>query len=89
MAKNFDDDIDDLDSFEDFDFDDLEDGNGNGEFGVMEGKGRNPVQNSIKKTYNATVEEIKSRRIRDHALGVMEKVLPTMVEMLYLILSIK
>lgn len=73
MAKNFDDDIDDLDSFEDFDFDDLEDGNGNGEFGVMEGKGRNPVQNSIKKTYNATVEEIKSRRIRDHALGVMEK----------------
>ena len=73
MAKDWDDDIDNLEDFEEFDFDDLDDEGGGSKIDVMDGKGRNPVANSIKKAYNAAVDEVKSKRVRDHAMGVMEK----------------
>ena len=73
MAKDWDDDIDNLEDFEEFDFDDLDDEGGGSKIDVMDGKGRNPVANSIKKAYNAAVDEVKSKRVKDHAMGVMEK----------------
>lgn len=72
MAKDFDQDLDNLEDFEDLDFSDLDFDDEGGGLAVEDGIGRTPVQKAVHRTYNAAVEEIKSRRIRDHGLGVIE-----------------
>lgn len=72
MAKDFDKDLDNLEDFEDLDFEDMDFDDIGDSLEVEDGKGRTPVQKAVHRTYKAAVEEVKSRKIRDHALGIME-----------------
>lgn len=67
-----------LEEMEQFNFEDLDtfDGDNPGENANM-GKGRNPVTHTLKGTYNAALEEIRSRTARDHAIGVMNAAIST------------
>ena len=77
MAKD-----DDLEGFEDFDFDDLDidfdSDSGSLDNGKKRKKGdRHPIEDTIKDTYNAAVDNIKSKKLRDHASGIISKSLST------------
>lgn len=77
MAKD-----DDLEGFEDFDFDDLDidfdSDSGSLDNGKKRKKGdRHPVEDTIKDAYNAAVDNIKSKKLREHASGVISKSLST------------
>lgn len=77
MAKD-----DDLEGFEDFDFDDLDidfdSDSGSLDNGKKRKKGdRHPIEDTIKDTYNAAVDNIKSKKLREHTSGIISKSLST------------
>lgn len=82
MAKDKDDqldlDMENIEDFEDLDIDSLfEDDDLDNDTDVEEadGKKRNPIKDSIKKTYKAAVDNVKSKTIQDHASGVLKTAL--------------